>query len=101
MKDWKIYPLKIFAKDVNPTILKIKCECEKAPVHESKKVYVIRRREDGGFNKDTMFFTFETAKKHANRTRRFYEENIRDKRRTFDTEYYLVECEIVERKIIS
>lgn len=78
---------------------KVKCKCEKFPIHPPKKMYIIRRMDDGGYQKDSMFFTPEAAMRHVARWKRFYGEHIRDGRH-WETGYYLVECEIVEKKLL-
>lgn len=83
--------------------LHVKCECQPPIKHDPKVIYVIRRVDDGGFQKDTMFFTLETAQKYVRRGRKFYEEDIMpsEPRRTWDSQHYLVKCEIVEVEVLS
>lgn len=78
--------------------IKTECACTTTPRNEPKTIYVIRRR-DGGYTKAEMYFTLYSAQKWVRYWKDFYRNNISG--RKWEDEHYLVECEVVEKRIIE
>lgn len=82
-------------------MIKVICQCPQTMRNKPKTVYVIRRA-DGGFGMPEMFFTKERAMLHVEEQQKFYREFIEKSQpnRTWEREHYLVECKIIEKKIL-